>query len=206
MARIGKDLNDGEYHHISMSISRSNATVLLNAGVNCTTGSSCYAEIQTSASTLPQFSGPLYIAGIEQQTNATQFHLENALSLICSFTMIQINHFPIVYNFVITSMFIDLEYTRSGGLCAADTCSNNQQCIDLWVQTACQCSLGYTGDSCQTLSTVHLDTASGLQFSNVTNNSIGFDFTVQTDSGFILSINKVRYALTLLQQFCPFCM
>ena len=190
-AAIGQDTNDGEVHHVAIGITNNGATVVLDNGLNCTTGASCYAEIQATPPSLPLFSGPLYLAGVDLQNN-TQFHLESTSSLISSFYSIRVNHYLIEYKSITMSSFIDLGYTRAGPLCTADICTNNQQCVDLWVNTACQCSLGYSGDACERLSTVHLIESSGIQFHGITDSIIGFEFTVQTDFGFLLSINQVR--------------
>lgn len=140
---------------------------------------------------LPQFSSPLYIGGIESTTNATQFHLESSLSLISTISSLRIDHALVQYNTVVSAKSIVLGSVRTGSLCQPNSCRNNQQCIDLWINDVCNCKIGYSGELCEVISTVHLEPASALQFVFANYTNVQFDFTVQTDSGFLMTISTV---------------
>lgn len=185
---IGSNLNDGYPHHINIALTPTNASILIDNG-NCSSGD-CYGITSSTHMSVPTFVSPLYIGGIKSQTNATQFHLSTT-SLVCTITSLYINHQSVNYTTVIDSASIVLGSLRSTPLCSPDTCTSNQQCIDLWTRSVCQCVMGYTGDSCQTLSTVHMEPSSGLRFSGSVFANVQFGLTVQSSSGFIFIINKV---------------
>lgn len=191
MSRVGTQLNDGYTHHVSISVTPSGASILLDSN-NCS--SVCYGETRTSIQKPPIFNTQLYVGGIGIRNTASQFHLEDEISLISTISSLRLNHTTIDFNDVMESLNVQLGNIRIGPLCLPDTCSaNHQQCRDLWLSYTCDCVSGYSGDTCQLLSTVHLQSMSALQFSlaNVSD-VIQFGLTFQSDSGFVLSaLNKV---------------
>ena len=198
MTRVGTDLNDGHTHHISISVKPTGANILLQSN-----NTVYYGETISSVSKTPVFDTPCYIGGFGISNNATSFHLENEISLVSTITSFYLNHTALEYGNVIDSNSIQFGSVHNESLCHPDTCSvNHQQCRDVWLSYICDCISGYSGDSCQLLSTVHFEPTSALQFSVVNiSGVIQFEMTVQSDSGFILSaVNKVSNKLQMHAQ------
>ena len=177
---LGESLNDGNFHHLSLSLQTDKVICLVDFN-NCTSGISCYGEIPVSDPI--EFGGPLYIGGIdgnEVPSNATEFHLDDTISLISTIKDLRINDTAIEYGSVVDSVDVGLGLAQSV-LCDPNPCANGGQCIDRWTSFACVCPNGYGDPVCNTLRTAHLNGKTIIEFDAVSSATIRFDFTINSD-------------------------
>lgn len=190
---MGSQLNDGLSHHVSLIVTTTGASILVNSN-NCSSDVVCFGQTKTTTNISPVFTSPCYIGGVVGYfSNATQFHLETDQSLVSTLSSLRIDHELVDYNDIIELSQIMLGSVHIAPLCQPNPCANSQPCYDLWSNYTCDCNNGYTGDHCQLLTTAHFDTTSALMFTLPMTSKLQFEFTVQSD-GFLFSITIVRNA------------
>ena len=201
---LGESLNDGNFHHLSLSLQTDKAICLVDFN-NCTAGVSCYGEIPVSDSV--EFNGPLYIGGISSNDildNITEFHLDDTTSLISTIKGLHINSTAIEYGSVVESVSVELGAARNGSLCNPNLCANGGQCLNRWTSSLCICPNGYGGPICSILHTAHLNGETIMDFNtSYTTTTIMFDFTTDSDGLLMraIEVHNIQYYLHLLLFF-----
>ena len=188
---VGANLDDGEYHHVSLIIKPIGAEIFVDSN-NCSAGVSCYGNTVTSLNTIPLFSSNLFIGGVGMKDNASSFHLESEVSLISTIKSLRINHTLIEYANILNEMDVMLGVLREVDPCAGNSCVRGD-CVDLWLTSTCSCPYQYVGEECEILTTAHLNVSSALYYNVQNIDSFVFEFsvTVQDESGLLATVVEV---------------
>ena len=189
LIRLGDQLNDGEYHAVTIQ-TFNNGSVLLCVD---------YALCQSSDSVNPGVTFntelPFYIGGIETTSNESMYYLTTSSSMIGA-----------ISNFSIDGELFDLLPNSSSTLgsrniivshqrvdqCDSKPCLNDGQCTDMWFSYECQCAVGFSGEDCGFQYLANFDNHSFLHINDdgqVT--SLSLEFSTLSSNGVLLYTGNV---------------
>lgn len=190
---FGDELSNGEYHTVVVEIF-SNGSIQLY--LDCTSNDDCFIyEAITDPSASFSTITPFYIGGIEVDSHESLYHLTTTISFVGSISNFSINGDMLNLlpntNSAVRSRNVLVGHQRINQ-CENQPCMNSGQCIDLWFNYQCKCSLAYSGQNCDFLFLANFDHNSFLHIEYAAPiMSLSLQFSTLNEDGILLSIGNV---------------
>jgi len=193
--RLGGQLNDGEYHTVTIQIFNNGSVLLCIDYVLCQ-GSDNINQGVTFNTVLP-----FYIGGIEMSTNESMYYLTTSSSLIGAISNFSINGelFNLLPNSTLGSRNVVVSHQRVDQ-CVPKPCLNDGQCTDLWFSYKCQCAVGFSGENCGFQYLANFNNYSFLHINDTEEiTSLSLEFSTLSSDGVLLyngNVSALSYYTT----------
>ena len=199
--RLGGQLNDGEYHAVTIQTFNNGSVLLCIDFVLCQDSDNINQGV-TFNTVLP-----FYIGGIEMSTNESMYYLTTSSSLIGAISNFSIDGelFNLLPNSTLGSRNVVVGHQRVDQ-CISKPCLNDGQCTDLWFSYECQCAVGFSGEDCNFQYLANFNNYSFLHINDAEEvTSLSLEFSTLSSDGVLLytgNVSMLRYLFVIIVLLC----